>query len=64
MGIRTLLRVFTSHLYRVAYIRVFSPKKMVMSKFAAADMMRICVSDQTIIGSDNGLTPGRRQVII
>ena len=24
----------------------------------------ICVGDQTIIGSDNGLLPGRRQAII
>ena len=24
----------------------------------------ICVSEQTIIGSDNGLSPGRRQAII
>ena len=24
----------------------------------------ICVSNQTIIGSDNGLSPGRRQAII
>ena len=27
-------------------------------------MMHICVSKQTIIGSDNGLSPGRRQAII
>ena len=26
--------------------------------------MHICVSKQTIIGSDNGLAPGRRQAII
>ena len=26
--------------------------------------MHICVSKQTIIGSDNGLSPGRRQAII
>ena len=26
--------------------------------------MHICVSDLTIIGSDNGLSPGRRQAII
>ena len=25
---------------------------------------RICVSDLTVIGSDNGLSPGRRQAII
>ena len=27
-------------------------------------VMHICVSELTIIGSDNGLTPGRRQAII
>ena len=27
-------------------------------------MTHICVSDLTIIGSDNGLSPGRRQAII
>ena len=27
-------------------------------------MTRICVSKLTIIGSDNGLSPGRRQAII
>ena len=27
-------------------------------------MMHICVSKLTIIGSDNGLSPGRRQAII
>ena len=27
-------------------------------------MTRICVSKLTIIGSDNGLSPGRRQTII
>ena len=27
-------------------------------------MTHICVSDLTITGSDNGLSPGRRQVII
>ena len=27
-------------------------------------MTNICVSNQTIIGSDNGLSPGRRQAII
>ena len=27
-------------------------------------VMHICVSKQTIIGSDNGLAPGRRQAII
>ena len=27
-------------------------------------MKRICVSKLTIIGSDNGLSPGRRQAII
>ena len=27
-------------------------------------MTHICVSDITIIGSDNGLSPGRRQAII
>ena len=27
-------------------------------------VMHICVSNQTIIGSDNGLSPGRRQAII
>ena len=27
-------------------------------------MMHICFSKQTIIGSDNGLSPGRRQAII
>ena len=26
--------------------------------------MHICVSDLTIIGSDNGLSPGRRHAII
>ena len=27
-------------------------------------MTHICISNQTIIGSDNGLSPGRRQAII
>ena len=27
-------------------------------------MTHICISDLTIIGSDNGLSPGRRQAII
>ena len=27
-------------------------------------MTHVCVSKQTIIGSDNGLAPGRRQAII
>ena len=27
-------------------------------------MMRICISELTIIGSDNGLSPGRHQAII
>ena len=27
-------------------------------------MTQICVGEQTIIGSDNGLSPGRRQAII
>ena len=27
-------------------------------------MMHICISNPTINGSDNGLSPGRRQVII
>ena len=26
--------------------------------------MQICISELTIIGSDNGLSPGRRQAII
>ena len=38
------------------------PDKLLLTHWGRA--MHICVSKPTIIGSDNGLSPGRRQVII
>ena len=35
-----------------------------ISKLTWGGVMRICISKLTIIGSDNGLSPGRRQAII
>ena len=37
---------------------------LLSSDFRWGRVTHICVSKQTIIGSDNGLSPGRRQAII
>ena len=73
VGIRVRANIILTHwdrnnmaaILNFPFWNVFSWMKMSESYLTHwGRVTHICVSDLTIIGSDNGLSPGRRQVII
>ena len=48
----------------IAYLSVFQTMGLPISLTNWGRVTHICVGKLTIIGSDNGLSPGRRQAII
>ena len=61
-----VLSIFTADISpsHRSHMRVGYRVSFVMSLTHWGRVMHICVSKQTIIGSDNGLSPGRHQAII
>ena len=56
------IKITQSHDYLTFIMEIPTPAKMVLTHWGR--VTHICVSNLTIIGSDNGLSPGRHQAII